>query len=132
MFPHMPAATLGTLVIAVLVCVFLQKNIFIYLRQAVSENLFISLNIFGLIILFSTLYSKFPLPTASRAFQFIIVTNCMYYLLTQVDNLKYLFESIAKLIIYFMLAACIYGLYIIAFGLDAISNEIEINYARFF
>src|SRR5690625_1662490 len=129
--PYMPAATLGSLVISALICVFTQKNLSTYLRKTVSESLFIGLNIFGLIILFSTIYSKFPLLTLSRSLQFIIVTNSMYYLLTQVENLRVLFESITKLTIYFMLAACIYGLFIFFFGIDSTSNNTSISYVKF-
>lgn len=130
--PYMPAATLGTLFITAITCALIQKNILLYIRKVVRERLFAGLNIFGLIILFSTLYSKFPFPTFSRALQFIIVTNCMYYLLTQTENLSTLFERIAKLTIYFMLSACIYGLVLFFFGTETISNDIEINQLQLF
>src|SRR5699024_9597540 len=89
-----------------------------------KSSLFIGINSFGLLILFSTFYSKYPLLTASRALQFIIVTNCLYLTLSYIENLKGLFENIAKITILFTLIASLYGIIIYQFGTSYSTHEI--------
>lgn len=96
-----------------------------------KSPLFIGINSFGLLILFSTFYSKYPLLTASRALQFIIVTNCLYLTLSHIDDLKSLFEKIAKIIIIFTLIACLYGIIIYQFGTSYSTHGIATTGIKF-
>src|SRR5690625_4334883 len=82
----------------------------------IKSPLFIGLNIFGIVILSSALYSKYPQLTTTRSLQFIIVTNCLYITLSQIKNTKKLFERVAKISISFSLLASLYGIIIYHYG----------------
>src|SRR5690625_2489038 len=102
--PFISVALLTTLV-GCASLLFLIKRISI---KKLKSPLFFSINIFGLLILFSTLYSKYPLLTASRSLQFIIVTNCLFLILSCIKESRKLFEDSAKITIAFTLVASIY------------------------
>src|SRR5699024_9662457 len=104
--PFIPVALLGALT----GCAFsllLTKGINV---AALRSPLFFVLYSFGLLIIFSTVYSKYPLLTTSRALQFIIVANSLYLILSHVIELRLLFERVSKIIIAFTLLASIYGI----------------------
>src|SRR5699024_8543896 len=94
---------------------------------ALRSPLFFGINSFGLLIIFITVYSKYPLLTASRSLQFIIVATSLYLILSHVIQLKVLFERVSKIIIAFTFLASIYGIIIYHFGTAYSSNNIWVT-----
>src|SRR5690625_2397513 len=92
-----------------------------------KNPLFIAINSFGILILFSTLYSKYPFLTASRSLQFILVTNCLYILISHIKNIKQIFEAVANINIKFTLLASLYGIFIYFLGDFSTINGISVT-----
>src|SRR5690625_3120067 len=111
-FPFMPIALLGVLT-GCTSLLLLTKRISI---KSLKTPLFIGINCFGILIFFSTIYSKYPQLTTTRSLQFILVTNCLYLMLSNVQDLKRLFEEVAKITILFTLIASAYGIIIYKLG----------------
>lgn len=130
--PLIPILTISALLTTAFISYIYNKNLRKYLKISFKENLFLSLNIFGLIALSSSIYSKYPSLTLSRSLQYIIVINCMYYVLGHIKNLKETFELISKLSIYFILIACAYALIISYFGDSSYLKGKKINYIEIF
>src|SRR5690625_1659160 len=74
-----------------------------------KKNHFIALNAFNILILLSSLYSIYPLLTASRSLQFLIVSNCLYLILVHVKDLEKTFHSVALITIAFIFLSSVYG-----------------------
>lgn len=121
--PFMPVALLGTLT----GCVFSLLLIKGFNVAALRSPLFLGINSFGLLITLSIAYSKYPLLTASRSLQFIIVANSLYLILSHVMQLKELFERASKIIIAFTFLASVYGIIIYHFGTAYSSNNIWVT-----
>src|SRR5690625_6498060 len=80
-----------------------------------KKNHLIALNAFNILILLSSLYSIYPLLTASRSLQFLIVSNCLYLMLVHVKDLEKTFHSVALITIAFTFLASVYGYLIYIF-----------------
>jgi len=100
--------------------------------KSIKDPLFIAINIFGAIILISTIYSKYQLLTASRALQFILASNSLYIITSHIKNQKIIFESIAKINITFSLIASIYGVTIYLLGNPITINDITVTELKIF
>src|SRR5690625_3229345 len=112
LIPKAPTITLGFILGTTVITLTLGKINLIIFRKSI----FVFFNIFGLLIFFSTFYSKHPLITASQSLQAIIVLNCLYLLINQIKDTEKLFRYISIIAITLSLIACLYALAIIFFG----------------
>jgi len=112
LIPNVPAITLGFILGTTIIALTLEKIDLKIFKQSI----FVLFNAFGLLIFFSTFYSKYPSLTASRSLQLIIVLNCLYFLINQAENTEKLFRYISYIAITFSLIACIYALTILYLG----------------
>lgn len=117
-FSFIPLAILTTLIGCSFTLVLTGKTN----SETLISPLLIGLNAFGLFVLFSALYSKYPLLTASRSLQFILVSNCLYIMLSYIRDLEEIFKKISELTIAFTFIASVYGIIIYHFG-NAYSSD---------
>lgn len=121
--PYLPVVLLATLIGSSITLLCTKKINYKHFKNP----LFISLNIFGLFILFSTFYSKYPFLTATRSLQFILVTNSLYIIISYIKNIKNIFETIADITIKFTFVASIYGIFIYLFVNFSTINGISVT-----
>src|SRR5690625_5238163 len=76
----------------------------------IKSKFFILANTFGLYALITAILSENPLLSALRNAQYLITINGLYFLSAGLFLKKEKMESIGKIIIYFCLISCAYGI----------------------
>src|SRR5690625_2799519 len=121
LYPIASHLTFGLLTVSTLILIIVSGlNIGIF-----KKDLFISIALFSILVLASTLNSYNPSTTLTRAIQYIIVVCSLYIIISKIEDLRLLFKHVAKIGIYIALISALYGIIIYHTGTYGSVNGIQ-------